>query len=357
MIQVFGLRPSIINSGQVFAFYIIDDSGRSIANVSIQAIIPEPPDIAGSWRTLFIGKTDEHGVYIERNLTSVRNVMNEWISYLGDDAASSYPHIVLLLTYNSSNGLYIDQASIGLNPIEIQRGKSYSLTKTMHINRRPDAPSHSRIIKTSTISEVNKRGLIRDSSTLSYLPPSKPSEISPYHIWILVDSYIWPSSGYGKIPVAWIESSSSFGSLSAMIFTTSSVEFNIGYAVESSGTTFKAGATLWSTTKHFAQSYEFPEQGTTGYIYIKGKIEAARYQLVELDEYGNIIHYFDVYQDCVAIVDINSYGSEILGGLQDGLPLRSIISTIISSMNTMSITLEQVIFTVTMHTTYFLMIL
>jgi len=190
----------------------------------------------------------------------------------------------------------------------------------MHINRRPDAPSHPRIIKTSTIREVNKRGLIRDSSTLSYLPPSKPSEISPYHIWILVDSYIWPSSGYGKIPVAWIESSSSFGSLSAMIFTTSSVEFNIGYAIESSGTTFKAGATLWSTTKHFAQSYEFPEQGTTGYIYIKGKIEAARYQLVELDEYGNIIHYFDVYQDCVAIVDINSYDSEILGGLQDGLP-------------------------------------
>jgi|GEM_PF-6113494 len=309
----------VYSNTQHFTICIVDENGSPLKNVDIQGVIPVPPNMGSRWETLFIGRTDERGEFILTDLTKVRSIISKWINYLGDKASVSYPNIILFLTYNCS-GLYVDQASIRLNPIEIMDGKSYALTKVIHINRKPDAPAHPRVVKVERLSDAIIRRKHNEFNVFSYLPPSKPSVYSPYHIWVMIGDYIWPSTGYGKIPIAWIESSSVFGSLSVGIVTYHSTNFNIGYAIESTGTTFKAGATLWSVTGHFSKSYEFPEQGDTGYIYIKGKIEAARYQLAYVDQHGDIVYYLDVYQDDIAIVDLNMDGSEILGGIEDGFP-------------------------------------
>ncbi len=107
----------------------------------------------------------------------------------------------------------------------------------------------------------------------------------------------------------------------------------------------------------FSWSYEFPGPGDTGYIYIKGKIEAARYRLAYVDQHRDIVYYLDVYQDDVAIIDLDMDGPEILGGKSGGLSHRLVTLMTSLVMNTISIIQVQGIFMEIMGIIYIQMIL
>ncbi len=58
-------------------------------------------------------------------------------------------------------------------------GKSYALTKVMHISRKPDAPTHPRVVKVERLSDAIMRRKHNEFNVFSYLPLSKLSLYSP----------------------------------------------------------------------------------------------------------------------------------------------------------------------------------
>lgn len=204
--------------------------------------------------------------------------------------------------------------SIDLDPLSILNGESYSLTKIIH---RGNTSYQLSVLNKTYWSEYNGSNI----RLASVIQPSKSYKWLLL-TWIMVNSCVYPKSGYVEIPIAWIESKDVFGSLSVAMYAEHGIKLNVGYSVESTNTVFGDGATLWTGINNFSKSYEFLEKGDAGYIYIEGKVEAARYRLVITGNRGDIIYYYNVYQDIVGIIDLKTDKSEIIGGVRRGLPTQ-----------------------------------
>ena len=317
----------IISGGhQRIVVHLTDINGSPLENMFVQGILPLPPSLDGGLETVFLGRTDSNGFLVVDNTSLIRLIMDEWVKYQGfNKARLSTPNILLFITYNSSGEIYFTESSIKIASIEILNGESYSediVIDVAKMSRLHIAGVEKIVSLNSSSSNLNTFG--NGFSSLYGLLGSKPYEDNPeYFEWIKVDSDVWPQNGYGRIPISYINASSaSYGYISCSIYSTSSIKFNVGYALDiySSSISYRAGGNLWSASAVFGNTYiVYPNGGGAGYIYILGRVEGALYQMTyrTVDQ----LIYYDEYQYDVAVIDVQvDDNGHILGGNDIGLP-------------------------------------
>ncbi|MGC8693489.1 MAG: Hint domain-containing protein [Thermoplasmata archaeon] len=278
-----------------------------LSNVNVQGVMPVPPTMGNGLDTVFLGTTDQYGICTITNFSLIDMVYHAWRSYQGSFFANhSYPDIVIYLTYVIKNNTYFAETSIHTNPAQIVADKSFSVSYSINLNSK---------------AQYTNTTLITSAPPLTSLPPTQP--INAYECWIQIQNNTYPSSGYGQIPVAWITANGgAYGLISMAIFNTASTNYNIGIATGVDGGTvgYDTGATLWTTTEQFGETYTIPiNYSGNGYIYVNGQVEGALYQLFYVTAHGTIPTNDYQYEAGIINIQVNSNG-DINGGINSGNP-------------------------------------
>ena len=290
---------------------VFDGQELPLVNASIQGIMYNPPDKGSGTTNLFVVNTNKGGYASIKNLTPVRDLVNEWVKYQGAALNSvSHPDLLLLVTYHDSSGTFLSIGSVNMSATQIANGHSFKATIHMPLDK------HHKLIATGKPTAQAQASVVTDGSTLPTVIPD-----GPYFYWEQDYANYTPIT---QIPVTFTYiNGDAQAYINANAATT--LNYNVGFALNPGSTSsaqYNAGGSGYSTSSGSVYSFNSGETvyssspGSTGYVYINAKVEGANYSLWYVDCYG--AYPMNEYFYDVGIVDVQLSGSSIQSSTQFG---------------------------------------
>ena len=267
-------------------------AGLPTGEISIQGVIESPPgSVNHGFETVFsssvIGGLASLG---SSSLNTLESVSKQWTSAVGARQLEiSSPEVFGIVTDLTPSGIYVSQVSLGLTPAMVVSG----VAGTLHATARFGAEQPVQDVTSHTSGLTADGALVQGS-----LPPPGNSFCGGYAsaCWISTGTvFDYPSSGRGRIPLAWIQDlGGAWGLISYSISSSASTTFNMGYAAgtgpDISGATFSSGGNDWASSVNFGYTYSIPPPGSLslGYIYLVAQAEADQWQLYQCGAYSRV---------------------------------------------------------------------
>jgi hypothetical protein len=310
------------------SFKVQDQNGNPLANVSIQGFMMSPESEQGflpvfNSSTNTLGTASFSGAAV-KNLVSL---LSEWVNSRGEaNLSASSPTIPVFLTYVNQKGVYFKQTSVALTVPQLLESPAIYQTITFNLSAPPTVSAKGAF-------RATQAAPVPQSQTT--LPnPGSPCGISP-SCWKSVGSpNLWPSSGTGNIPIAWIDNlgGGAYGQVSVALGIASNAEWGVGLGIGSgeniSSPSFEAGGTAWITTTSvvFGQTVDQFSPGAS-YVYIVGQVVGELFQFYECNFYNIHLGYCiggysptNTYQYDTGIVNVATSNGYIVGGWGSGFP-------------------------------------
>jgi hypothetical protein len=330
-ISLFIYVHNAVSSGgtPTLSFRAQDQNGNSLANVSIQGFMLSPESVHG-FLPVFNGSTNTLGTatFSGATLKNLVSLLSEWVNSRGEaNLSASSPTILVFLTYVNQKGVYFKQTSVTLTVPQLLEGPAIYQTITFNLSAPPT-------VSAKEAPRAAQVGPIPQSQTT--LPnPGGPCG-NTYSCWESVGSpNLWPSSGTGDIPIAWIDNlgGGAYGLVGVVIDINNNVEWDIGLGIGTGESipspSFEAGGTAWTTTISGAEFFKVAEQNSPGtsYVYIVGQVVGELFQLYECNQYD--VHLSrctggysptNTYQYDTGIVNVATSNGYIEGGSGSGFP-------------------------------------
>ncbi|MEM0271713.1 MAG: hypothetical protein QW514_04110 [Thermoprotei archaeon] len=317
------------NGTPLFTFAVQDQRGEPLANVSIQGFLLSPNAQAG-FLPVFAGSTNTMGVaqFSGGSLTNLTALTSEWLETRGpSNLSASSPTILVFITYIDGEGIYFEQTSIPFTVPQLLQNPTYTQTITMNLSRPPQVGAIAGGIKSTPEN-------ITPASQTTLPNPSIPCGIG-YSCWQPVGNpNLWPSSGTGNVPIAWIDNlgGGAYGEVSVALGIANNIEWDVGLGIGSGESIptpeFEAGGEAWTTTTStvFGQTVN-QFSPAASYIYIVGQVVGELFQLYKCNLYNTHLGYCtggysptNTYQYDTGIVNVATSNGYIEGGFGSGFP-------------------------------------
>ena len=309
-------------SSQSITLQIADATGNPISGASVQGEIFAPPSMGGGFVNVLNAMAAD-GEAVISNLTALRAVESGWYSQLGSVVSSeSHPDLVLFVTYSLNNQTYFQESSIPLAPAQLLFNPSFAEIASITVSPSMKVPN-------AVEATLASQGTNLEPATL----PS-PQFCNDYvtYCWIAYGSeQLWPSSGYGQVPVAWgTGSGNSWNDESFAMAFSNSLNFNLGLLAGAGSNIakggFGAGATVWSTGASGSRDNTINPTNGSAYVYLDAQAAGQEFQEYECGAWAlrtqTCIYYvaMNEYQYDAGIVNVQVTNGVIQGGTANGLP-------------------------------------
>jgi len=223
--------------------------------------------------------------------------------------------------------LYFKQGSIFLTPQDILNGHSGSAVVVVKHNKNEHLVKEKNVTPSVQLNSLENK---IQNNIGSPLPPAIPDGL--YYYWGMENNTFYPSGSGNltQIPIAsatfggsaygWIHTQMGVSAASYAGFvlnpfsSTNNVEFNTGGSVFTVG--YSGGAYVFLGNK----SWENRSVGQSGYIWVKGQLELANYQLYYISPDLGIPIPQHIYMTEAAIVSIGTSNNQISMGYGTGIP-------------------------------------
>ena len=242
-----------------FTIHLLNKNLEPFSEASLQLNLVDPYD---GIIPVYAVITPNGDAFIPINLR-ITNIIDNWRKFYGQDFKNHiHPYLLFFITYldKKTNKILYDATSIKLSPREVSELISNTLRKTIILREGEDFNLKPIGYKNKASNRIDAQGTCTPLEE-GYLPFVQCHESlgCPY-VWIKESSDIWPSTGYGKIPVAYVNASpASWGTMSYALYLESETRFNLGIALDPFGfSEFEIGPTLFSTTLYFMESFQIP---------------------------------------------------------------------------------------------------
>lgn len=303
---------------QSIGLNVLDENGRALDDVTVQGFILRPASLGYGYEEVFHARTVGGGLVVT-NLSKLIEVSGEWIKLQGERmAAASSPSILIFLSYLNSSGVYYEQSSIPIRTVDVISGASYSKEVVMNLSRAAFIP----------LSQVGLASRHSDKYSPESLP-TPPYNANPYVGWVFVSSNVYPSSGRAHIPTAWMNvpsGSKAYGGLAGSLYSSSSTNFNVGFAIGANlpsgggSVTLRDGSTAW-TLSHDASFLEGISLASPGwaYIWLNAQVEGDLFQMWYYTQGGSGPTNTYSYVTGLVNVEVDS-SNHVVGGADYGQP-------------------------------------
>lgn len=297
---------------QSIGVQVYNNQGFPLVNASVQGIMYNPPDKGYGTSNLFVVNTNNGGYASVKNLTLVRDLVNEWVKYQGASLNSvSHPDLLLLVTYHDSNGTFLSIGSMNMSTAQIANGHSFKATIHMPLDKQH------RLIATGKPVTQAQASVVTDASSLPTVIP-----YGSYFYWEQDYANYTPIT---QIPVTFTYI---YGDAQAYINANAAtaLNYNVGFVLNPGSTSsaqYNAGGSGYSTSSGSIYSFNSGEMvysssaDSTGYAYINTQVEGANYSLWYANSYG--LYPTNEYFYDAGIVNVQLSGSSIHNSTQYGM--------------------------------------
>lgn len=324
------VRDAVFSDGSpLLVFSARDQRGDPLANVSIQGFMLSPEAQEG-FLPVFNGSTDVYGTayFTGSTLKNLATLLSEWVGERGvANLSVSSPTILVFATYVDKEGVYFRQASVELTVPQLLENPTVQQTITFNLSAPP-------AVSAEALGATQAAHNTQPQSQTTLPNPGLPCGVAP-SCWEPVGSpNLWPSSGTGNIPIAWIDNmgGGAYGLVSVALGIAKNVEWGVGLGIGSGESipspTFEAGGTAWTTTTSvvFGQTVEQNSPGAS-YVYIVGQVVGELFQLYNCNDYNYHLGYCaggysptNTYQYDTGVVNVATSNGYIVGGFGSGFP-------------------------------------
>lgn len=252
---------------QAITVQVMNQKGQPLHNVEVQGILAIPPSLGNGLRSVFNGKTTINGVYTVTDLVSLRAYTSAWVQYQGtENATKSNPDILVLLTYNTTAGLYTKEISIGFSTVDFLQGQSFMGKGMLDLAKEPSI-NRTQLTNKGSFSPVN-------SKIHNIINPDVTRQGTGWLINQLTEKN-WPEKGTGNIPLAIVQTDAhSYAGLMTSLVGT--VNYNVGIItnIVAKNPSYSIARALWSTSAAAEDAIDV-RPNTTAYLAIEGQIDGA----------------------------------------------------------------------------------
>ena len=266
------------------------------ASITVQGLIAAPPNSGvRGFVTVFEGKTTD-GIYqlTSADILRLDQVTHDWTSYLGVAAERiSTPQVFALVMGDDSSGLYVRQVTVPLTAWQVYSGFSGELNVPVSFGATP-------VLTTAQIESYMVGGVTPSLPLAAGLPcpyGECTCSITSGGCYESIATYCYPSGcGTGEIPVAFAQFwAYTYGEIVYSMVSSGST-FGSGMVAGTgpgvSSPAFSPGASVWSTTATFGQTWDCSpdttcyDNGGEGYIYLDATMDMEEWQYYECSSYN-----------------------------------------------------------------------
>lgn len=260
---------------QNISVQVTDHNGNVLNNVQVQGLIPVSPNVGSGLKTIFLGVTGGGGSYTTYKLGTLSEIAKGWLQYQGStEAGLSSPSIIIILTYNTTSGLYFSETSIEFSTINFLKGKSFNGYGKIDLSKKPDfIPENG----------TNNSLVTNDANNFCSDNIPQSHSILSCRAWLPVNSTKadWPSYGIGNIPIAMMSTDAhTYGTI--MTAFLGKTDYNTAiFTNMNSNIHYHIFGSMWQTTAVMGVNTGTISPSSTATIYIRGQIIGQEYRFCQ----------------------------------------------------------------------------